>query len=342
MRRPTLIAWAIGVPLIMGGCAEWTSSSQSASVTPTSRSQTVSQVPAHKPRTAALLDRERQVVETNNVLAVLQAKQGHYGAAEQLLLASLALAPQASYLYNNLGYVYLLEGRLERAQNSFEQAAHIVPNDPQVRANLAKVTERMAGGTVAGAQKPVAVTVPVAPQTAHIVTATETLTIVTPTAGTLVVAQVAPNVYEIRDPEQKLPAPSAPTTLAKAPPPLRVGYLDVVNGNGVTGMAKRVATQLHTLADLPMARLLNQIPYNQVTTQIQYRSGMLAAATHLQSQLPGHSDVVPMQSTAITTVDIRIVLGHDAVGWPIAWSGVRPTRVADRSNTFSRSTVATQ
>ena len=313
MIRPNLLALALGLPFLISGCAEWSGSAQTSAST---TADTVRRAAGTAP-SANLLERERNVVETNNVLAVLQAQRGQYRDAEQLLLASITLAPRTAYLYNNLGYVYLLTGQYERAKATFEQAARMNPEDAHVRANLAKVSERMVKIAETASKPPP----DVAPALPTLAAKADTLTIVTPAAGTLVIARVAPNVYEIRDPSRPTPLRSTPPPVAKASPPQDIRRLDVVNGNGVAGMAKRVAIQLHASTDLPMARLFNRTPYDQRTTLIQYRDGLLAAAIRLQGELPGPSNVSPLNTQAPAAADIRIFLGRDAVSWPVAWSG---------------------
>ena len=63
--------------------------------------------------------------------------------------------------------------------------------------------------------------------------------------------------------------------------------LEVSNGNGVTGMAKRVG-QMLAVTGLPQARLTNQKPFVQQFTEIQHRDGYESAAIALRAGFPAH------------------------------------------------------
>ena len=85
--------------------------------------------------------------------------------------------------------------------------------------------------------------------------------------------------------------------------------LEVANGNGVAGLAKRTSSSLQRKGYL-IARLTNQLPYNQKTTEIQYRRGQESQARELNALLPVRATVVE-SSLLGATVNVRIVLGHD-------------------------------
>jgi len=112
-------------------------------------------------------------------------------------------------------------------------------------------------------------------------------------------------VYELR-------TNAAPTQAAeKSNPETRKFHLEVSNGNGVTGMAKKVANFLH-VDGLPTARLTNQKPYQLPTSQIQYREGYQAEALRLKSSLPNPSALIQSEGLRVD-IDVRLVLGKDAI-----------------------------
>ena len=81
------------------------------------------------------------------------------------------------------------------------------------------------------------------------------------------------------------------------------------NGNGVTGMAKKVKIFLGSKG-YTAERITNQKPYRVQVTQIQYRNGHQLEAQRLQLSLPKHSDLV--QNNAINAnINVRLVLGKD-------------------------------
>lgn len=85
--------------------------------------------------------------------------------------------------------------------------------------------------------------------------------------------------------------------------------LEISNGNGVTGMAKRVS-QLLRRQGIPVHRITNQPPYRQIMTEIQYRDGFKQEAEKLKESLHGYA-VIARVNTPRRRVDIRVVLGRD-------------------------------
>ena len=90
----------------------------------------------------------------------------------------------------------------------------------------------------------------------------------------------------------------------------------VANGNGVNGMARKVA---HYLSELgyKTARIFNLRPFNKAVTQIEYRKGYEAEALKLGSLLP--VKVAYSESNQIHG-DVRLVLGHDIKQNMAAWT----------------------
>lgn len=86
-------------------------------------------------------------------------------------------------------------------------------------------------------------------------------------------------------------------------------HLEVSNGNGVTGMAKKIAYFLQE-SGYAKARLTNRKPFTVQTTQIQYRYGHQEDAEHLRSSLPGNTGIAPSNNLR-ADINLRIVLGKD-------------------------------
>lgn len=143
------------------------------------------------------------------------------------------------------------------------------------------------------------------------------------------VVQVVPNVFELRPKPAMAPvvvekqvertivatATPVPTpvitpalALAAAAKPSRV---EIANGNGITGMAKRIKGVLGRYG-IAVSRLTNDRPFKQLDTKIQYRTGYEQAAEGLKLALRGHAVVVPVNNLSGNT-DVRLVLGKDAV-----------------------------
>jgi tetratricopeptide (TPR) repeat protein len=86
-------------------------------------------------------------------------------------------------------------------------------------------------------------------------------------------------------------------------------HLEVSNGNGVTGMAKKIAYFLQE-SGYAKARLTNRKPFTVQTTQIQYRYGHQEDAEHLRSSLPGNTGIAPSNNLR-ADINLRVVLGRD-------------------------------
>lgn len=99
---------------------------------------------------------------------------------------------------------------------------------------------------------------------------------------------------------------SRPTVI----PPILM-HLEVSNGNGTTGMARKVATYLRE-SGYAKARLTNQKPYTVRTTQIQYRSGHQADAEQLRASLPSPAAMVQSNNLR-DDINLRVLLGRDLV-----------------------------
>ncbi len=82
----------------------------------------------------------------------------------------------------------------------------------------------------------------------------------------------------------------------------------VVNGNGVTGLARRLGRLMATLG-LAHTRLANLPPYDTALTTVQYRAGFEQQAREIARLLPMAAalSVAPAGSNG----DVRVVVGHD-------------------------------
>ena len=85
--------------------------------------------------------------------------------------------------------------------------------------------------------------------------------------------------------------------------------LEVSNGNGVGGMATRVAGYLARFG-VSTGRLTNDKTFLQPTTLIQYREGYRTQAARIGSVLPKEVPVV-QADTLRSDIHVRVVLGRD-------------------------------
>jgi tetratricopeptide (TPR) repeat protein len=254
--------------------------------------------------------RDPLMVEAYTALGTSLAAQQRYDEAIHQLQAAVVLAPNAAHLHNNLGYAYLLSGQTEQAVKALEEAQRLDRTHARSAENL-RIAQAKLGNSVLQTVSSPSKTVP-SPSTAP---AMQSVTM--PGQGTSLV-EVAPQVFELRtSPKPRhfekieavpLPPLPEPQPRATSVPSFK---LEVSNGNGVLGLAKRVAGRLVD-AGVRTARLTNQLPFNQPTTEIQYRAGYAAAAAALASKLQHPVQIKPKHDLA-SHIDVRLVLGKDAL-----------------------------
>lgn len=277
---------------------------------------------------------DENFTEARNGLGVVYAMQGKYAEALEELQVAVRLSPNAAHIYNNLGYTYYLHGLYGEAVAALEKSTELQPGNQSAYNNLglayAKAGNKdkslqvftLAAQSVTPQNKgEAAVATPDSgsrPKMASSGEPEQTLSlpkdrgvIAKPSTRVELVKSnsrmvaVAPNVYELR-------TNAAPAQAAEKPnPETRKFHLEVSNGNGVTGMAKKVAKFLNG-DGLPTARLTNQKPYQLPTSQIQYRDGYQAEALRLKSSLPNPSALVQSEGLRVD-IDVRLVLGKDAI-----------------------------
>lgn len=119
----------------------------------------------------------------------------------------------------------------------------------------------------------------------------------------------APLVAEVKAPAAKA-APAARTAAGGNPESLRGLRIEVSNGNGVTGMARAVGTEMRQAGGLNIARITNARPFNKPQTLILCSPEMKAAAMELAQSMPVRPRIV-LRDVAHRQVDVRVVLGAD-------------------------------
>jgi hypothetical protein len=246
--------------------------------------------------------------EAHNALGVIYASLGRHEQAVAELMAASALSPSAAHIHNNLGYAYLLRGRNVEAAAALRVARDLDPASPRSRENMKAAERALARGT-----QPLDGPALVSPES--IVTpAVEKRS--EPSSSKLI--SLAPNIFELREPPRQPLNADVPLALVQpmkaAVPPTPAdriaARLEVSNGSGVTGLAKRTSTSLQKRGYV-VNRLTNQIPYTQTTTEIQYRPGEQTRAAQLNALLSQPAKLVE-SSRLSPIVVIRVVLGRDA------------------------------
>jgi len=269
-------------------------------------------------------------VGARNGLGILLSSIGRHDEATQELKAAVAMAPHQAHLRNNLGYAHLLRGALADALRELEEAKRLEPSNHRVSENLQLVRKRLSAPVQPRVDPSAGTALPAGP-------AAPSEKPVDVRRAESSIVQVAPNVYEMREPKPavqvtalpavppallvaSLPAPAdtaivpawpaAGKTAPSSPAAAENARLEVSNGNGLNGFARRIAGALARLG-WANSRLTNQLPFRQAVTEVQYRDGHAAEAIRLAAGLkPG---VVVIRNDALApNVDVRLVLGRDA------------------------------
>lgn len=102
---------------------------------------------------------------------------------------------------------------------------------------------------------------------------------------------------------------------AATPPPVvkqSASRLEIANGNGVVGMARRYKEALGKRG-IAVSRITNAKPFGRIVSSIEFVPGFERQARELQAALGGKPTL--QQATSKTGTDVRLVLGKDAVAW---------------------------
>lgn len=242
--------------------------------------------------------------DAHNGLGTVFALRGEFGAAHASFAAALAQAPENPAVLNNIGFALLLERRPGEALEPLTRATELAPENPRYSSNLVLALNSQSPGS---AEAPAA---QAAPATIDAAAAP------TPAAGSSVfttlgeaepvrLVPVGPHAFELVVPKPVAPPPAVallPTSHG------RMG-VEVSNGHGASGMARRVSRQLGS-AGIPVRRLTNQLPYGGSGSRVEYRPGHERAALDLSWRVPGRPPIVASIGLR-ADIDVRLVLGRE-------------------------------
>lgn len=225
--------------------------------------------------------------ESFNALAVLYFGQGRFDLAEVQFKRAIATAPQRAHLLANLGFLYLETGRPELALAVLGQAAALVPESQRVQMYMKTAQERVAQSAVVAA--PIVAAVPERPAQLR---------------------EVAPNIWELAAPGVQ--SATVPTTsVAALAVPGMEGKIEVANGVGARGLARRVGSYMAQQGFAP-SRTTNQQPFGQARTEIHYVPGTRALAMKV-SKLFAHRPRLVAATNLERNMQLRLVLGKGFV-----------------------------
>lgn len=247
--------------------------------------------------------RDPRHMEARNAAAAIHAQQGRLDQARAMMLAVIADYPSVSQAHNNLGYIDYLRGEHAGAAQEIQRALVLDPLNRRAQNNLRLVESALAAAAPVLPLTPLSVAVAMTAPAAVAAPVPERM-------SQLELIQVVPNVYELKMPSLVVPLVAMqPAPLRAAPAALGPSRVDVANGDGTPGLARRVG-ELLGQRGFPVARLSNQRPFGQRTTRVQYRPGYALQAEALSKLIDGPVQLAPVQSLA-ASADLRVVLGRD-------------------------------
>ena len=300
---------------------------------------------------------DNRAIEARNALAVLYSQHGRFAEAATAL-RDAASQSSAAYLHNNLGYIYYLQGNHVAAIRELRIAIKLDPQHEWAHNNLRLATAALdrvttrnvalspvraastAGsievwGEVRGRQDTIGSTVAAAREAAPVSAKSSAPEVALRTSPAAQVSKQSDSVAKTNSDRPNTPASSEPAKTegsvkayvgeigARASGKLR---LEVSNGNGVTGFAKRMS-EILVRQGILVHSLTNHLPYEQLMTEIQYRDGFEQEAVQLKTKLGGNA-VVAHSKTLRPHIDLRVLLGHDITTRIAEIEAGRPAHVA--------------
>lgn len=263
-----------------------------------------------------------QLAHLYNNLGYAYYLQDNFAKAIIAFETATALEPDNPRTYNNLGLAYRKSGEPEKSQLAFAHAADLrnsTNNSGAIASASAAVTAVPAAvantvniADIANSAPSIALTnnapgidlpAPVAADTPA-PTAALALTVIgssnRSTKGVLAETNGAVSV----------PVAAAPQSAGGATAGNRNFQLGIANGNGVTGLGRKVRAMLEQQG-LPASHLTNLKPYRTQETTIQYRNGFRDEALRL-SRILVKAPALVSNDRLRNKADVQLVLGKDA------------------------------
>ena len=262
-------------------------------------------------------------IDARNGLASLYAEQGDVDKAIVLweALTESATGPESAYMVSNLGYAYFLRGDLASARASLEKACLLDPLNYRAWHHLGNVL-----GKAGEHQRAEAMYRQAAALLGHDFKADYALV---PSAGVAAIdsaLKAARRLDGERDDERWatteirqteggvfiLRRVEADGAIKLAAAPSARAMLEIRNGNGVGGMARKLARTMNE-GSTRVVRLTNQKGYGVKHSRVEYSIAFKGTAQRLAERV-GASRLVQVDN--VGGADIRLIIGRDMVKEP--------------------------
>lgn len=333
---------------------------------------------------------DRQQLNAPNALATVYAQQGRLDEAKALWLKLMVEYPEVALPYNNLGYVYLMEGNYDAAVKTLRQAMVLDQKSERTLNNLKAAEVKLASLAPVATVALVALENPKSNEESTVYNQTKTevteaievvdaVSAVSAVKATNTLKAMPINLNDAKPTGQDVthqadiqlmnkqmelpPLTLAPppfselstTGLSSSPAPqqelvqveshvsninlkpstvisqvleskagaeifisasakpksVQTVRFEVSNGNGITGMARRIGNFLGRQG-IAANRLTNEQPYKRQVTTIEYKAGFEQSAEAVKQALQSYAVVTPSTNVS-NNFDVRLVLGKDVV-----------------------------
>lgn len=263
-------------------------------------------------------------VDAVNALGSLYAERGELERAVETMRKATEMAPDAAYIYNNLGYASYLLGRSDQAYAALYRALSLDSKLERAWTNLQRIAARHPAAALAEGlaarrvdllptelPKAMPAAVPAKPAPAA-PPAAEPPALADDSgngeAGGSLAKEPAANGGTIATAQAEPAGPAAPM---KDPTDFSTIRIEVSNGNGVARFARKFSAQLRA-DSIPVARITNLGSFLLKETVIEYQPGHAAAAQALMARIGLAVRLVPAIRQRPRS-DIRVALGKDAL-----------------------------
>ncbi len=219
--------------------------------------------------------------EAYNALGVSYDSLGKFAMAEECYQMALRLNPTLAYVVNNLGYSYLMQGKNQDAVKYLEMAVAMEENNLKYRNNLMMASQGSENSPPA----------PVDTQN------TEKKDFLISVAE-LTDEKSSPKITDTQS--QKQTPQASPDTVD----------IELVNGNGITGFAKKIAKYLREKG-YRIISIKNGDHFNYKETRIYFHKNLKENAWLLSEQLLGEKAISDTNMINHDEKYIRVLLGKD-------------------------------
>jgi Flp pilus assembly protein TadD len=224
-----------------------------------------------------------------NGLGVCYDSMGAFRNAMEAYRMALKLDPNLDYVHNNIGCSLLLQERYDEAIDAFKKA--IVLNDKKLHYhnNLGKAYALAGRDGLAASEFERGGTEPVM-QTTTAQQADQTLPIMTASS------------------DQKKTAAGPPESVTGLPS--TNGRIELLNGNGVNGMARKMRAYLQERG-FKVVRCANADNFDYSQTSVYYRGEGSEAAQQLVAQMPEIKNIKEVNRLGRADITVKVVMGKD-------------------------------